>query len=423
MSWPSTHISAARQNLRRLVAIRYVALAGQITALALFTLVYPLDLPVALLGGLITLFTGITIATHWRIRHLGQVSANEFCGHLLVDLLWLSALLYFSGGATNPFVSYYLVPIIIGGIMLPRRLMWVITGAAIAAYSLLFFNHKPLAAVAPHSPAGMNLHVLGMWFNFLISALLIAYFVVRMAEALREQENKLNSQRQQQMENEQLLAIATVAAGAAHELGTPLNTAKLLVEELLTEKSSVHAVNQLEDLQTINDQIDSCRDTLRGLTGLASDIAQPALPAPVETYINNLLDTWQLLRPEVQLTLDITPPVTTAIASFHPVIRQALFNLFNNAADASPNNITITIHWDQQTLNVIIRDHGAGLGAEQLESIGQPTASNKPGGLGLGLYLTTSSLSRHGGQVLLANAESGRGLITSVTLPLTDLTR
>ncbi len=415
MSWPATKLSAARQNLRRLVSIRYVALAGQITALVLFTQVYPLGLPAQALAGLIALFAAITLFAHWRIHHLGPVSTREFSGHLLLDVLALTALLYFSGGASNPFVSYYLVLIVIAGIVLPRGLMWLITGVAVAAYSLLFFNYLPLAAVAPHSPAGANLHILGMWFNFFISAVLIGYFVVRMAEALRQQEAKLDSQRQELMENEQLLAIATVAAGAAHELGTPLNTTKLLVDELLTDPDSNSALK--EDLQTINNQIEICRHTLRGLTGLASDVASPVEPVAVKQYVDELLNTWQLLRPEINPVIDISAPPENVGGCFHPVIRQALFNLLNNAADASPDEVSISIHWDHQTLDIAIRDHGPGLSAEQVENIGRPMPSNKSGGLGLGLYLTNNSLNRHGGHVVLANADGG-GLTTRVTLSL-----
>ncbi|MEL0082617.1 MAG: ATP-binding protein [Gammaproteobacteria bacterium] len=408
-------LSAARQNLRRLVAIRYVALAGQTGALALFTWGFPLGLPAAVLGTIIALFAALTLLTHWRIRHSKPISAEEFFGHLLVDVLALTVLLYFSGGATNPFVSYYLVPIIIGAIILPPGLMWAVTGVAIAGYSLLFFEYVPLAAIAPHSAAGINLHVVGMWFNFLISALLIAYFVVRMAQALREQEQKLNSQRQQQMENEQLLAIATVAAGAAHELGTPLNTTKLLIDELLA--NDTHHSGQAEDLRTINEQVELCRETLLGLTGLASDIAQPVAAIPVEIYVEELIDTWRLLRPEINATIDVVPPAEAVMARFHPVIRQSLFNLFNNSADASPNELTIRIEWSSDWLTLVIRDYGEGLTTDQLENIGQPMPSDKPGGLGLGLYLTSSSLSRHGGQVIMANAEGG-GLTTTVELDL-----
>ncbi len=432
MSWPSNTVSAARQNLRRLVAIRYVALAGQVAALLFFTLAYPLELPVVTLALLIAVFAGITLATHWRIHHLGPVSATEFCGHLLLDMLSLSALLYFSGGATNPFVSYFLVPIIIGGVILPRRLMWVVTLVAISAYSLLFFYHQPLMSIAPHAATGTNLHLLGMWFNFFISAMLIAYFVVRMAETLRAQEQRLNAQRQEQMETEQLLAIATVAAGAAHELGTPLNTIRLLAEELLDQQAANAATTDSADsppllessaelLKSITEQIDICRDILRKLTGLTSDTKKPVLPVEVSEYINDLLDYWQLLRPEIQHTINITPPGMPVQGKFHPVVRQALINLFNNAADASPDRVTITINWDPQQLQIVIRDYGSGLTSDQLESIGRPMTSSKPAGLGLGLYLTSGSLQHHGGQVLLTNAEGG-GLITQVLLNLGDST-
>ncbi|MBL4623108.1 MAG: hypothetical protein JKY89_12000, partial [Immundisolibacteraceae bacterium] len=113
MNLPSNSISAAQQNLRRLVAIRYIALAGQITALLIFTWIIPLELPVMPLAAIIILFATANGFIHWRVEHGDSISDPEFCGQLLLDILALSLLLYFSRGATNPFVSYYLVPIII----------------------------------------------------------------------------------------------------------------------------------------------------------------------------------------------------------------------------------------------------------------------------------------------------------------------
>ena len=423
-SQPSTQPSTQRQNLFRLLLIRYVVLLGQSSALLLFTWVHPIDLPVTALSALITLSAFITLVTHWRQRQTWPVGEGEFSVHLLIDITSLTALLYFSGGATNPFVSYYLVLVIIAAVTLSRKLSWMITAIAVAAYSLLFFFHIPIAGIAPHSHGGFNLHVLGMWFNFFISAALIVYFVVRMAETLRAQQVRLDQQRDQQAENEQLLAIATVAAGTAHELGTPLNTVKLLVENLLhasgrEENEAPLSETARKDLQTADDQINLCRRTLEGLTGLAEDINQPLPLQPVNAYIDELLNTWQLLRPEIKTKATITEPQSAISARFHPVIRQALFNLFNNAADASPDLVSIDIEWNQQQLTLVISDRGPGLSAEQLEQLGRPMRSSKQGGLGLGLYLTHSSLNRHGGTVELLN-RSGGGLQTRVVLNLAD---
>jgi two-component system sensor histidine kinase RegB len=424
----SANISAARQNLRRLTTVRYIALAGQVLSLFFFSKIYPLGLPLTTITCLVIFFAALTLLTHWRSYLSTPISENEFCGHLLVDIFALTSVMYFSGGATNPFISYYLVPISIAAITLPAVMTWSLTGVSLAAYSsLVFFNH-PIESLAPHSAHDSanaalgtlhtgNLHILGMWINFALSAGLITYFVVRMADALRRQEVELSAQKEEQMQDEQLLAIATQAAGAAHELGTPLNTMKLIIDDL--EDSQLNEA-QLKDVRTLNQQIQRCHKTLQNLIRAASIAEEGETPISVATYLTDLIDNWQLIRPDVHPTLtmvDTCPPIS---ACFHPVIQQSLQNLLNNAADASPQQIEIHIGWDDRELHLEIRDHGPGITPEQAEKLGRPTTSNKPGGMGIGLFLSHNSLNRHGGQVSLTNIAEG-GLLTSVILPLKNV--
>jgi two-component system sensor histidine kinase RegB len=374
------------------------------------------------------IFALILILSHFRTYWMRSLRQAEFCGHIVVDIVALTSLLYFTGGATNPFVSYYLVPISIAAITLPPPMTWGITAVSLIAYSCLVFFHYPIEHLAPetlHSSHdqnpmimyGINLHIFGMWVNFAISAGLITYFVVRMAEALRHQEAELSTQKEEQMQDEQLLAIATQAASAAHELGTPLNTMKLIIDNFKDEPLDE---SQRKDFATLDQQINRCHTTLQRLIRAASFDGKDERTILVSTYIAELLDTWQLIRPDVhpKLTIDDnSPPIK---ASFHPAIQQSVHNLLNNAADASPRQIEINISWNHRELNLEIRDFGPGIRAEQVDKLSRitsPTASNKPGGLGIGLFLSHHSLNRYGGRVSLRNAEGG-GLSTSIVLPV-----
>ena len=128
--------------------------------------------------------------------------------------------------------------------MLPWRYTWVIAGLSLLAYSLMLFYSHPIATLQPmddhshHMQGDFNLHILGMWFTFAISTVLITYFVVKMANALRQQEQLLATDREDELRDEQILAVATLAAGTAHELGTPLSTMSVLLDELETEHST-----------------------------------------------------------------------------------------------------------------------------------------------------------------------------------------
>ncbi len=423
MTRQSTQVAAARANLRQLSYIRYIAICAQALTLFVFSQVYPLGLPFHTLSSMVAAFTFIAIATHWRTYLPRTISNGEFFSHLLIDIFALSSLVYFSGGASNPFISYYLVPVSIAAITLPGTMTWAVTLVSLGAYSLLVFFYHPIGGLAPHGGhtigAGIssNLHILGMWVNFGLSAGLITYFVVRMAATLRQQEAELSAQKEEQMQNEQLLAIATQAASAAHELGTPLNTIKLLIDDLRTTTLSP---DQLRDVSTVDKQVRRCHETLQNLVKAANSEGQTTELVPVADYVATLLDNWRLIRPEINPCIDVAENCPDIRARFHPVLRQSLQNLLNNAADASPDYVAVNIDWDNTSLHFEICDRGPGITPEQAEKLGTPRASKKPGGLGIGLFLSHNSLNRHGGQVSLTNAIEG-GLITAVNLPLNNV--
>ena len=420
MDTQATHIAAARANLRQLSYIRYIAIGGQALTLFVFSQVYPLGLPIHTLSGMVVVFALIAIATHWRTYLPRTISNIEFFSHLLMDIFALSTLVYFSGGASNPFISYYLVPISIAAITLPVAMTWVVTLVSLSSYSLLVFVYHPIGGLEPHgghandAAIANNLHILGMWINFGLSAGLITYFVVRMAETLRQQEAELSAQKEEQMQNEQLLAIATQAASAAHELGTPLNTIKLLIDDL---KTTALSPNQQADLNTVDTQVKRCHETLQNLVRAATSEGQDTEPVPVSDYVATLLDNWRLIRLEINPSIKVAENCPDIRARFHPVLRQSLQNLLNNAADASPDYVAVNITWNTTSLHLEIRDRGPGITPELAERLGTPLPSKKPGGMGIGLFLSHNSLNRHGGVVSLTNAIEG-GLITTVSLPL-----
>lgn len=400
--------TTARHNLRQLTAIRYVLLT--VLALALFSLPELAELRVRL-ALLLVLFAALNTVTRHRTRLPRPISEREFFGHLLLDIGGLSLVLYLTGGASNPLVSYYLVPVSIAAATLARQLSWAVTGLAFACYSLLLVWHRPVAALAPSMHHGdLNLHLLGMWANFAVSAGLISYFLVNMATELRRQQQHLARQREEQLRDEQLLGIATLAAGAAHELGTPLNTMKLLIDGAREEHQGLSPT----ELDTLSAQVERCRVTLRKLVQ-AGDSRQGELVAhPVREYLESLVERWRVIRPDARpsVALDALSPLLRA--QFHPTLEPALQNLLDNAADASPR-IEVEAGWRDGWLDLSIRDFGSGIHVRDLPP--RPGHSEKPEGLGLGLFLSHATIERHGGTVSLGPAPGG-GTLTHIMLPL-----
>jgi two-component system sensor histidine kinase RegB len=416
-------LTAPKLNLHRLLLIRWLLLLGLVFGIFIANQVFAVDLPNTTLGIVLSIAIAFNLGTHFRLSRSWPLTHLEFAAQILMDIIGISFIFYFSGGATNPFVSYYLVPLIISAATLP----WVYTGIfallSLGAYSLLLFYYVPIAALEPtlgeHAQHGgkFHPHIIGMWFNFLLSAGLITFFIVRMSSALREQERELNARNQDSLRDEQVLAVATLAAGTAHELGSPLTTMKVLVSEI--EHENADNANLKKDLQTLKQQINLCSATLKQLTARAdvSDLQQ-ASEKVVKDYFQSVIERWLIIRPEVKA--DTTYQGDTDIkAHFHPTLDQAIINLLNNAADASPEAINIEIVWSLSKATITINDRGAGIPDSVRQQLGQAfvTTKGKGMGLGLGLFLSNATISRSGGTIKLFDRDGG-GTSTIIELPL-----
>ncbi len=416
-------LAAHVQHLRYWVMIRTLVLMG-LAAATLFAhwSFYPQladTLPLKPIVVTLLLMTSINFLTYIRLQKSLPVTPFEFFIHLLLDLIGLSIIFYFSGGANNPFVSYFLVPICISAATLTGIYTLIITSTSIISYSLLLFFHLPLPALAPtheHMHHSLNLHVLGMWVNFFISAGLITYFVVKMAQSLRAQEEQLNRLREDELRDEQLMAVATLAAGTAHELGTPLATMKVLLGELRVEHQDKSLLSQ--DLELLSQQVELCAATLRNLVDKAEQTKEGQFPCEwVRNYCEKILEHWRIIRPDVNASIFYEENLPTLANVFHPTIEQAIINLLNNAADANPHNIEIHIHWDKTQLTWKIIDEGQGIPDDIAKKLGKSFVSTKHKGLGIGMFLSQGTITRYGGEVRLQQRQP-HGTITEFSLPL-----
>ncbi|TBU97340.1 ATP-binding protein [Stutzerimonas kirkiae] len=404
--------SASRQNLRLLTLIRCLVLAAQAGAVGLAYVTELLTLPWLALGITLSVSALLCLGTAIRLYGPWPVTDLEYAAHLACDLLIHSALLYYSGGSTNPFVSYYLVPLTIAAATLPWLYSIVLSGLALLGYTLMLVWYDPVN-VPPLDRS--TLLVYGMWLSFALAAALITFFVTRMAEELRRQEQLQSQRREESLRDQQLLAVATQAAGAAHELGTPLATMSVLLKELRQEYKDP---GLQEDLGLLQSQVQLCKDSLQQLVRAAeADRRQAIQEQTAREWVETVLQRWHLMRPEATYRFQCvgvgSPPHLMPPAD----LSQSLLNLLNNATDACPDDLEIRLDWNEQWLKLSIRDHGAGVPLAIAEQIGRPFITTKGGrGFGLGLFLSQASVTRAGGTVKLYNHEDG-GTLTELRLP------
>ncbi|MFT0213103.1 ATP-binding protein [Pseudomonas sp. F1_0610] len=413
---PAHLLSASRQNLGRLVIIRMLVLMAQVGTLAFVyvTEMLPLDWPPILV--LLALAFNGCIFTLLRLRKDWPVTELEFAVQLGFDLLIHSGLLYYLGGSTNPFVAYYLVPLTIAAATLSWVYSLSLTGFALTGYTVLLIWYQPLHFTSSAQDALLiKLHLFGMWLNFALSAAFITFFVVKMSGAVRLQDQLQALRREESMRDEQLLAVATQAAGAAHELGTPLSTMSVLLSELTNEYRQ--NPDLLEDLALLRDQVSLCKSTLQQLVRASeADRQLAAVEQPITVWMQAAVDRWHLMRPEVTFQYSYGGKGDTPMIMPPADLTQSVLNLLNNAADACADDLRIALNWDVQWISVRIHDQGAGVPLAIAEQLGKPFFTTKGKGFGLGLFLSQASVTRAGGTVKLYNDEGG-GTLTELRLP------
>jgi two-component system sensor histidine kinase RegB len=408
---PVQILSATRQNLWRLTFVRVLVLAAQAGSVGFAYLFDLLPLPWLQLdvtlgfSGIVCLLTALRLRTSWPVTEL------EYAVQLAFDLFIHSALLFFSGGSTNPFVSYYLVPLTIAAVTLPWRYSLILSGIALALYTLMLAQFYPLE---PFAVSREKMQIYGMWLSFALAAGVITFFAARMAEELRRQEHMRALRREEGARDQQLLAVATEAAGAAHELGTPLATMSVLLKEM---RQDHHDPALQEDLSILQDQVKLCKETLQQLVRAAEANRRLAVQEQtVSHWLDQALNRWHLMRPEASYRFQRLGQGELPMIAPPPDLTQALLNLLNNAADACPEGLGVSLDWDEHEICISIRDHGAGVPLAIAEQIGRPFFTTKGKGFGLGLFLSKASVTRAGGSVKLYPHEEG-GTLTELRLP------
>lgn len=400
---------------RTLAWLRLCAIAGQSIAVLVCALWMRLPIPLLPLLTGIGLLAVFAVFAAWRLGQPWPVREWETIGHVAVDTLVLGSLLYFTGGAANPFVTLLLVPIALAAAALSVSAVLAVAMLAGVAYLLLLFRYVPLPM--PTEAVGFSLHVAGMGVNFVITALLLGFFINRLARAVRLQQLEVQRVRERALRDEGILAIATQAAGAAHELNTPLSTMRTLLPELRREHAQDAPL--IDDLALLQEQVERCRAILREMVAFGkTQLSQEAERLSLKTFVHGCQERFQLLRPEAELVLDLPAAAEPTALRVPPGLRHALLNLLNNAADASASRdshaVELHVRCDDGWLTLTVRDHGPGFDAgDEPVALGR---SGKAGGLGLGLALAEATAERLDGE--LAAGNTAQGAQVTLRLPL-----
>ncbi len=396
-------------HLEGLVRLRAGAIAGQLTAILVVHWVLAFALPLAPLLSIVALegFSNLLLSV-WA-RRARAVGDGFLAAVMAGDVLVLTALLYFSGGPYNPFSFLYLVQLALAAVVLPPKWTWGLLGLSLLAFGALFLLPTPDAGNPAAHAIHMRMHLQGMWVAFGVAASFITYFLYRVTR-------ELHASRERAQRSEKLASLATLAAGAAHELSTPLSTIAVVAKELERALEAGKPASA-EDAQLIRAQVERCRKILLQLSADAGTTAGEAPgPTPVPSLLAQAMDGLAEAH-----RVHLTTAAATDVRVWVPAraTAQALRGVLKNALQASPPEAPVEVEAlvEDQACVLFVRDAGAGMAPEVLSRAGEPFFTTKaPGvGMGLGLFLAREVLQRFGGALVLSSSP-GQGTTATVRL-------
>jgi two-component system sensor histidine kinase RegB len=407
-------------NFGWLIRLRWSMIAGQLATILGVRAAFGLDLPLEPLLVIVALEAALNLFASLMRRRREPRESWMAC-LMAFDIVMCTGLLYFTGGPSNPFSFLYLVQIALATITLRAAWTWALTALALACSAVLFLWHQELPDSVSHATV-MKLHLRGMWVAFGVAAGFIVYFLARVRRALEAREAELVASRQAAARQERLASLATLAAGAAHELSTPLGTIAVVMRELeLQVERAGSQAETLSDVRLVREQVDRCRAILERMSSEAGEtIGEGFAATPVARIVATALaglSTRVTVRTEVA-NGDATRPLRVPPRAFS----QALRGVIKNAQDASPDGAEVVVRaFARDGLLIFeVRDRGTGIPRAILDRVGEPFFTTKPTGqgMGLGVFLARAVVEGLGGKLRLdSDPGTGVGTIAVIELP------
>lgn len=406
---PAIH-ERPRTDLRWLVRLRWVFVVAEILFVAFFS---DPGASMPLLASLVLFH----VLSNVLFMFAGARLSESVIAALFVDVFVLTALLRASGGASNPFSVVFLVQVTVAAVVLQHVRMWLVVTFAIVGYAALFVGMDSATMhVHTGSEGGFDAHLQGMWIAFTVTAIGIAGFVSRLANALEVERNRADA-------NARIMGMTTLAAGAAHELATPLATIKTVVFEIEHELRERGALSHVgDDLALVRSEVERSRRILDRLSSAAGELRGEA---PTPMAVRELEACLRALRADERARVVWThgAGADEIIDIPQQALAQALHALIHNALDASPEGAQVHVlaAFQHASLRIDVSDSGTGMDAKTLVQAGDPFFTTKdPGrGMGLGLFLVRALMAHLGGRLDMIST-LGQGTTMTLTLPSRD---
>ena len=415
---------ATRKTLAMLVRLRWLAVLGQALTIGILHFGFDLQLPLLPMAAVLLAQCLLNLACHWRARHETPVTDAGILALLALDVLALAVQLGLSGGTTNPFISLFLLHIILGAMLVGPIAAWVLTAVSALAWMILSRVFLPLELPHSHGTGSdfLDLHLWGMFICFLLAAGLMVQAITQIRDTLRERDAALTALQVQRAEEDHLVHIGLLASGAAHELGSPLATISVILGDWAQETAIRQSPQLADDLTEVTTQLDRCKRIITGILASSGTArSEGATRGDPATFFDRAVQEWRSHHPGTTLDYrnDIAPGQETILDL---ALRQALFNLLENAETAGPGTVALHICREGGQVAISVTDRGPGFAPEILAAPARPwNSTSLREGAGLGLFLCQNVARRFGGALTLRNISNG-GAEAAMHLDLPPIT-
>lgn len=397
-------------RLETLVRLRWLAVGGQAATVAIVGLFLQFSMPIEIAMLLIGLLAAVNAWLQFSYPATHRLEPSSALALLAFDLLQLTALLYVTGGISNPFAPLISVPVIISSAWQPLRYSLALVLIAMLAITALVFSPFPLpwypGRVVPFEP----MLLAGMWLAIVCTTSFAAFYAYRVSHEANQLSEALTATELVLQREMHLSELDGLAAAAAHELGTPLATISLVAKEMSREIEPGHRL--ADDVQLLISQAERCRDILRRLTTLSTGSEEHMKLLPLSSLIEEVVAPHREFGIEIAV-IELSPRATEPMGRRNAGIIYGLGNLIENAVDYARSKVTLSVSHDERQVRIMIEDDGEGFAPDILQRIGDPYVTRrnpqaKAGGLGLGLFIAKTLLERSGAELTFENSPGAR---------------
>jgi len=429
-----TSAARGRVRLRTLSNLRWLAVGGQSAAIFLVYFGFGYSLPLAMSVGVVgaAAALNVTLALLYPASH--RLTNREATVYLAFDVLQMAALLYLTGGITNPFALMFVAPVVIAAATLNLGNTLILAAIAFVSVSLISVFHDPLPWPSGETIALPTLYQAGIWASLVIGIGFTSIYAWRIASEGARMSAGLAATQLALSREHRLASLGALATAAAHELGTPLGTIAVVAREL--ERALPSGSSEAEDARLLREQAERCRAILARLANPEEAMLGSTARLPLGAFLEDIVEPYR--GDDLAITITLTPEVagmTQPQVWRAPELLHGLGNIIENASDFAKEHIRVTARWNASRLMIAVEDDGPGFAPEIFERIGEPYITSRPGtfalgdteigptgtldkheGMGLGFFIAKTLLEQTGATVSAVNPDSG-GARVSATWP------